>query len=325
MSSTYPSAIDVFTNPAGTDTLDSPDHAGQHSDKNDAIESMQAVMGTTAGTSVLKNFSAGNFPVRQNSSNVLQDTIANGTATALTIGTATVNQAFAGSAVLDEDTMASDSATSLATQQSIKAMHDQGWTAITETFTYASATTIAIAAGGASRFQKGDKLKLTNNTVKYFYIVGVADTLLTVTGGTDYTLANAAITSPQLSRIENPFGFPGWFNWTPTYGAGGSMTFTSVTTTEAKFTIKELMLYFTLFFKGTTGGSASNRIDATAPVTKSSATDIAVGSAMINDGGWVTFPPLISASSRIDFYKAGLVNYGLGADRELRSSGFYRI
>ena len=90
----------------------------------------------------------------------------------------------------------------------------QGWTAITETFTYASATTITIAAGGASRFQKGDKLKLTNNTVKYFYIVGVADTLLTVTGGSDYTLAVAAITSPQLSRIENPLGFPGKFAYT---------------------------------------------------------------------------------------------------------------
>jgi hypothetical protein len=141
MSSTYPGTIDVFTNPAGTDTLDSPDHAGQHSDANDAIESMQAVMGTTAGTSVLMNFGAGEFPVKQNGSNVLQDTIANGTATAFTItsgtattitttslttGTAVIDQAVSGTAVKDEDDMASNSATSLATQQSIKAYSDSG-------------------------------------------------------------------------------------------------------------------------------------------------------------------------------------------------------
>lgn len=124
MSINFPGTIDVFTNPSGTSTLDSPDHAGQHSDANDAIEALEAAVGTTSGTGVLNDFTAGDFPVRQNASNVLQDTIANGTATALTIGTATVNQAFAGSAVLDEDDMASDSATALATQQSIKAYVD---------------------------------------------------------------------------------------------------------------------------------------------------------------------------------------------------------
>jgi hypothetical protein len=122
-----------------------------------------------------------------------------------------------GSAILDEDTMASDSATKLATQQSIKAMHDTGWSAITETLTYASATTITVAAGAVSRYQKGDKLKLTQTTTKYFSIITVADTLLTVTGGTDYTVANAAITTPQLSRIENPFGWPEWFAYTPSF------------------------------------------------------------------------------------------------------------
>ena len=136
-------------------------------------------------------------------------------------GTHSISDMITGGSVLDEDDMASDSDTALATQQSIKAYTDAqdtgGWTAITETFTYASATTITIAAGGASRFQKGDKLKLTQTTDKYFYIVDVADELLTVTGGSDYTLADAAITSPQLSRIENPFGFPGWFNYVPTF------------------------------------------------------------------------------------------------------------
>lgn len=157
-----------------------------------------------------------------------------------------------GGSVIDENDMASDSDTALATQQSIKAMHDTGWTAITETFTYASATTITIATGGASRYQKGDKLKLTQTTDKYFYIVKVEDELLTITGGSDYTLDDAAITSPQLSRIETPFGFPGWFNFTPSY-----VNITSVTTYIAIFKIAGEFCTYNIFFNGTTESAVS--------------------------------------------------------------------
>ena len=38
--------------------------------------------------------------------------------------------------------------------------------------------------------------------------MAVADTVLTVTGGTDYTLVNAAITLPNYSKVANPQGFP---------------------------------------------------------------------------------------------------------------------
>ncbi len=97
-----------------------------------------------------------------------------------------------------------------------------GWTAAGETWTYASPTTFTISGDKTSKYQKGDKIKLTNDgSVKYFYIIGVSysdpNTTVTVTGGSDYSLANAAITSPYYSKIENPQGFPGWFNWTPTY------------------------------------------------------------------------------------------------------------
>lgn len=127
-----------------------------------------------------------------------------------------------------------------------------GWTSITETLTYASATTITIAAGGASRYQKGDKLKLTQTTVKYFYIIGVADELLTITGGSDYTLANEAITSPQLSRIENPFGFPDYFNYTPTLtGFSANPTFTAIFSIKGKY----CFLKFTCSTNGTSNAT----------------------------------------------------------------------
>ena len=48
--------------------------------------------------------------------------------------------------------------------------------------------------------------------------VGVADTVLTVTGGRDYTVHNSAITNPYFSKIENLQEFPPYFNYTPTFG-----------------------------------------------------------------------------------------------------------
>jgi hypothetical protein len=285
MSSTYPGTIDVFTNPAGTDTLDSPDHAGQHSDANDAIESMQAVMGTTAGTSVLMNFGAGEFPVKQNGSNVLQDTIANGTATAFTItsgtattitttslttGTAVIDQAVSGTAVKDEDDMASNSATALATQQSIKAYVDTdggslgGWTSATGTWAYASATTITVPSGAGSIYQKGDKFKLTaNSVVLYGYIITVADTLLTVAGD---TLTEHAFTANYYSHAENPIGFPDWFAYTPTvYGSTSAGTGTYAIQT-GRFNLKGRTCNFSLFLSWSAhDGSGATRI--TAPLT----------------------------------------------------------
>jgi len=112
-----------------------------------------------------------------------------------------------------------------------------GWMPAEETWTYASATTITVPSGAASKYQKGDKIKLTQTTVKYFYIVGVADTVLTITGGTDYTLVNAAISANYYSKAANPQGFPHYFNFSATFtdidnGSGGQPT-----VSEAKFFI----------------------------------------------------------------------------------------
>jgi len=92
----------------------------------------------------------------------------------------------------------------------------QGWSYANETWTYASATTITVPAGAVSKYKKGDKIKLTQTTVKYFYIIGVADTLLTITGGSGYTLTNATISANYYSHNLNPIGFPAYFNYVPT-------------------------------------------------------------------------------------------------------------
>ena len=71
MASTYPTALDAFTNPTTSSLLTSPSHAGQHSDINDAMEAVQTklaigntVIGTyTAYTPTMANFTLGNGTV----------------------------------------------------------------------------------------------------------------------------------------------------------------------------------------------------------------------------------------------------------------------
>jgi hypothetical protein len=91
-----------------------------------------------------------------------------------------------------------------------------GWIPVAETWTYASADdptyTFTITGNYTARYSVGMKIKLTQTTVKYFIITAISysdpDTTVTVYGGTDYDLANAAITLPYYSMVKAPFGFP---------------------------------------------------------------------------------------------------------------------
>lgn len=92
-----------------------------------------------------------------------------------------------------------------------------GWWDANETWTYASGSgtnvgTFTIAGvDRTTKYQAGDRIKFTQTTVKYALITKVAyasDTTITIYLGTDYTIANAAISSNYFSHIKAPFGFP---------------------------------------------------------------------------------------------------------------------
>ncbi len=108
-------------------------------------------------------------------------------------------------------------------QDDVKAHADDyitGWITAGETWVYASATTLTVSGDKTSKYRKGTKIKLTQTTAKYFYVVAVSyaapNTTVTLAAGSDYTLANATITSPFYSYADCPQGFPDWFNWAPT-------------------------------------------------------------------------------------------------------------
>lgn len=48
MATSFPTSLDALTNPTGSSSLTSPDHAGQHTDANDAIEALQAKVGVNS-------------------------------------------------------------------------------------------------------------------------------------------------------------------------------------------------------------------------------------------------------------------------------------
>lgn len=144
-----------------------------------------------------------------------------------------------------------------------------GWTPANETWTYASATTFTVTGDVTAKYQKGDKIKLTQTTAKYFYIVSVSfsgSTTITITGGTDYTLANAAITSPFYSKTNFPQGFPARHNYTPTYTGSASMTYTSVTTTIAAFNVVNGVVHVWHESTGTIS-NADVTVSFTVPIT----------------------------------------------------------
>ena len=123
--------------------------------------------------------------------------------------------------VNDQDLNIAEDINALQIGVSLLASSTYSWIDVSDTWTYASATTITVPSGAASLYSVGTKLKMTNSGTKYNYVVAVADTLLTVRGD---GVANAAITVPQYSNIASPVGFPHYFAYTPTGIAASNVT-----------------------------------------------------------------------------------------------------
>lgn len=138
-----------------------------------------------------------------------------------------------------------------------------------QTWTYVSASTFKTAGDYRTYFPKGTRIKLTQTSEKYFnvsadptYIGGGTDeTTITITGGSDYTLANAAITDPYYSQMLRPLGFPFWFNYVPSWG-GFSADPSGVV---AKFAVVGNLCYIRIHLGGM-GASNATTLTFTLPI-----------------------------------------------------------
>lgn len=112
-----------------------------------------------------------------------------------------------------------DAATARATL-GITSGSTDGWVDDTaETWTFVSSTSFKVSGVDVtSKYTPGTRIKLTQSAaVAYFVVVSSSfstDTTVTITGGTDFTLANSTISANSHSYAMNPQGYPGWFNFT---------------------------------------------------------------------------------------------------------------
>lgn len=91
------------------------------------------------------------------------------------------------------------------------------WTDATGTWSYSSADAPTFVASvnndQTAIIYPGQRLSLTQTTEKFFIVTAVGsysggNTLITMYGGTDYTLAAEAITTPKWSNVKVPSRFP---------------------------------------------------------------------------------------------------------------------
>jgi hypothetical protein len=158
-----------------------------------------------------------------------------------------------------------------------------GWDAVADTWTYLGTTTglgtVSIPAGGTLIYGKGDKIKFTQGgTQLYFYATSVGGTTLVLTGGSDYTLGTAAISSIYYSKAENPLGFPDLFNWTVTHG-GFSVNPTYV----AKFSVTGRRCFIN--YDPATGTGNSDTYTITLPIVAATGTSWQSATGAIYDNG----------------------------------------
>lgn len=166
-----------------------------------------------------------------------------------------------------------------------------GWINTADTWVYASATSFTISAvDRTAQFPVGTKIKLTQTTAKYFYVTSTSfstNTTVNITGGSTYTLANAAITSPALSYDANPQGHPIWLASTPTYGG-----FSADPTSTARFCVNGRTCIYKVH-PTAVGTSNSVNFTISAPITSANTNDNRMQAGDAADSGTATAATLL--------------------------------
>jgi hypothetical protein len=284
----FPTSLDTITaTPAATATLATGSHTSIHTALKTLLEAVQAKLGingsavTTSHDYKLSGVTGTDKAVSKTGT----ETLTNKTFTSPVINTPTGDVATkTGTETFTNKTFTSPIENTPTITAPIIRNWD-GWEDAAETWSYASATTITVPSGAATKYTAGDKIKLTQTTVKYFIISSVADTVLTIVTSTDYTLANAVISNNYYSHSATPIGFPREFNYTPTFS--GAIT-TGNATVLGRYSISGGICVVTIrFLAGNTTSFGAGALTMSLPAGVSISTPSAdipwTGTAYIED------------------------------------------
>lgn len=91
-----------------------------------------------------------------------------------------------------------------------------GWIEVSDTWTFNSSTDVNVPNNATLVYPKGAKVRFKQGgNYKYFNIISRTPTILTLKAGTDFTVANAAITNIAYSLDDVALDFPDYFTFAP--------------------------------------------------------------------------------------------------------------
>lgn len=213
------------------------------------------------------------------------------------------------------------------------AIPEDGWTAVSETWTRTGNHTFTVTGDLTAKYRKGAKVKYNDGALDYGVVISSSysapNTTITLATNSDYAMAAGSITGTYISYVENPEGFPHWFNYSPTTACNGSMTYTSVTITRARFNIQGKVVTFVFSITGTTGGSAATAIFVSTPTLIANKTDsVAIPVLIVDGGGSIIGRGFTNDNGGTDVITVGkydATNWGLGSGRVVKATAVYEM
>ncbi len=96
---------------------------------------------------------------------------------------------------------------------SFQELPDTEWVSLNATLAYSSADDptyiVSTSTDLTGTLGLGMKIRFINNSTTFYgFITAITSNSITLYGGTDYDVANSAITSPAYSSTRSPYGFP---------------------------------------------------------------------------------------------------------------------
>jgi hypothetical protein len=139
---------------------------------------------------------------------------------------------------------------------------------------------------------------------------------------------NGVLCAPNGLNVGTPANVTlgsGWLSWTPTVTASGAMTVSALTVTDAQYLRIGPLVMFKVFVVCTLGGTASNQMLVTVPVTTAGQNSVITASINVGGGAnwFAAWGYTDTSDNQFHVLQTGGGNYTLGST-SLLLEGFYR-